>query len=967
MQTTIRTDGAASTAALLSSQQTLSAASTAANTSLSQVSSVSVSLVGNQAPLNTQPVPMPPLRQAEEEFNHAIMRAAQYEGSIENLVRDKVNAQFPTTSDAVKNQIVAQSVEKIAEANQAFEFNHLGNDLLQSPVVEYMSQSFLRRILENVAIAQAKDPSVPVAKKNEDAGIGFLDGWSDDDVKWAEQLNSVLKDPKANARVLTTLAYSHLRVFRDPSRLKMMGDAVNQPLLNAKEANQRLNIFHLHGEGAQPEISTPTTTQPHGWAWLKYADWNTSEVLGNKTGNDFIGSRQNGDPHKGTGFKFQGMQEAMKPAAYHNDAVALKERPEHESGYGGFVINDKTLTTIGDDKPTSVNWRQQNMDKKLPMFAGPSSTTSFMYEVARLLKMPASEAQAFRALLLGWMIQPRDHSFTEIMGALDAYAMEHNDHGAATVDSDGMMAWQARETGNWLGAYEGLITQDIDLPGMEAKTITLNGQEIHLPAIEPVKMSVEEFDQSVTQGKGYPSQYAGSEYLDVLAQAAQSDQEADDTFGLASEKIHYAPQNMNDLKLYNTEQRTMPELPERKPSGLPFIDGVKAEALGNWLEGKSPAQYQQLLSNAASLLAESSQEGSLSNVFRYGERNDVWETFRTVDKSNMLDAQLVLKNKPDHQDALAFLQDVASSKATPAERQQAVLEAIGDDANNQATLINAMLLATTRFYTGNGANIINPGYGDFAPPKNESEMEMRLQSFLKRNQYTSSAERAQAKKEYRQNVDMLQAAIDSPMFERYSGKVWHGCHTSVADAALEKGTGFQFPGFMSTTRAPDVAQSYMAKGALLVINPAPDLGVNIEPISNAEGEREILVPAGTSFTVEQSYTLHLEKGYPPSANTAMKKRIYDAEVAMGSRKPHVTIRITTPEMDKAGLSGQSDPKGEAELADLIDHIKKNPSTMEEQTKVVVLSRESSAPSVNTANADKAATEAFKPMYSGGFV
>jgi len=120
-----------------------------------------------------------------------------------------------------------------------------------------------------------------------------------------------------------------------------------------------------------------------------------------------------------------------------------------------------------------------------------------------------------------------------------------------------------------------LITQDIDLPGMEAKTITLNGQEIHLPAIEPVKMSVEEFDHSVTQGKGYASQYAGSEYLDVLAQAAQSDQEADDTFGLASEKIHYAAQNMNDLKLYNTEQRTMPELPERKPSGQPFIDGVK--------------------------------------------------------------------------------------------------------------------------------------------------------------------------------------------------------------------------------------------------------------------------------------------------------------------------------------------------------------------------------------------------------
>ena len=72
-------------------------------------------------------------------------------------------------------------------------------------------------------------------------------------------------------------------------------------------------------------------------------------------------------------------------------------------------------------------------------------------------------------------------------------------------------------------------------------------------------------------------------------------------------------------------------------------------------------------------------------------------------------------------------------------------------------------------------------------------------------------------------------------------------------------------------------------------------------------------------------------------------------------------------MEKVGLSGQSDPKGEVELADLIDHIKKNPSTMEEQTKVVVLSRESSAPSYSTANADKVAIGAFKPMYSGGFV
>lgn len=96
---------------------------------------------------------------------------------------------------------------------------------------------------------------------------------------------------------------------------------------------------------------------------------------------------------------------------YRRNSLSLSERPEHKSGYGGYAINDKSLTSIGAEQPLVVNWRQQNMDKKLPMFSGPSSTTSYIYEVARLLNLPAAEAQAFRLLLLGWMIQARDHSY----------------------------------------------------------------------------------------------------------------------------------------------------------------------------------------------------------------------------------------------------------------------------------------------------------------------------------------------------------------------------------------------------------------------------------------------------------------------------------------------------------------------------------------------------------------------------
>ncbi|OKB66825.1 hypothetical protein BHU62_09280 [Serratia marcescens] len=65
------------------------------------------------------------LQQAIDEFNKAIARAAQYEGNIENIIRDKVDRLFSNAEKSLKESIVAQAVEKIAEANQVFEFNHL--------------------------------------------------------------------------------------------------------------------------------------------------------------------------------------------------------------------------------------------------------------------------------------------------------------------------------------------------------------------------------------------------------------------------------------------------------------------------------------------------------------------------------------------------------------------------------------------------------------------------------------------------------------------------------------------------------------------------------------------------------------------------------------------------------------------------------------------------------------------------
>lgn len=875
-----------------------------------------------------------PKEKAIAEFNHAVLRAAQYEGNIENSIFDKVNRLFPDADASFKSMVVDQAVDKIGEANQAFEFNHLGNELLEFPAVEYAARSLLRRILEKTAIAQEAKPDFNGMSHSEDAGMGFLAGWSSDKVEWAKQMNALLNESKTNARVLTTLAYHHRHGFRYREHFATLGNNYNASLMANKLANPRLNIFSIADAGAEPQFGPPFTTQPHGWPWLKYVDWNIAPALGDNVQTRFITNRTSSDPHEGTKFKFKGMNEAIKPPPYRRNSLSLSERPSHLSGYGGYAINDKFTTSIGSEQPLVLNWRRQNMDKKLPMFAGPSSTTSLMYEVARLFDLPVEEAQAFRLLMLGWMIQPRDHSFTEIMGAFDAYAMEFDDKGPAVVASDAKMAWQARKSGDWVRAYEDLLTEDIDLPALEAKTIILNGQEVHLPAQEAVHVSPEQFDRFITQGKGYPSQYVSDDYLLKIGKAIAEGQDAEDVSGLASEKILYAPQRMDTLELYNDIPRQLISLPERGAPGTPLLDAGKEAAVIAWLDQLSVEKRAHLLNSAASLLAESTQADSVSNVFHTGGRNDIWNTFLTFPKTNMLAGRMKLDSLKHGEDPFLHLLDRVKEKKTPQARAKALLDAMGGSKENQDILLTGMMLAMTRSYTGNATNLFNPGYGSYAPPKNAWEMEMKLQGRLRENGYNSASQLAQAKDERSKAVELLQAALTSPLFEHYQGPTWHGGHVDLINAAPEKGSQFTFPGFMSTTYDPDTATSYMVKGGVFVVAPGNVQGALVEGISNGSNEKEALFPEGTLFNVEKKYTLHLEPGYPPGMTSMVKKRVFDADVLNGRAVPYTKIRVTTPEM---GSSDQSDSEGERVLEPLINIIKtKGIRSLEPETTVVVL-------------------------------
>ncbi|MFI8415506.1 hypothetical protein ACQKDS_03460 [Serratia sp. NPDC078593] len=58
------------------------------------------------------PTENPKSQQVIDEFNKAIIRAAEYEGNIENVIRNKVDRFFPTAEKSLKESVVALAVEK---------------------------------------------------------------------------------------------------------------------------------------------------------------------------------------------------------------------------------------------------------------------------------------------------------------------------------------------------------------------------------------------------------------------------------------------------------------------------------------------------------------------------------------------------------------------------------------------------------------------------------------------------------------------------------------------------------------------------------------------------------------------------------------------------------------------------------------------------------------------------------------
>ncbi|MCG9579426.1 ADP-ribosyltransferase [Vibrio tubiashii] len=898
-------------------------ASTAAN-QLSQVQSVPVNLTGqNLPPLpkgNHEPVA---LKQVEAEFNKAVMRVAEYEGSVVDSILTKVKQQFPQEAPAMQMHIASTAADKVKAANHSFEMNHLGNKLLTMPAVEYMSQSYLRRVLEN---AEKLENAGVKLHLGDEGGAGFLAGWNtSDDQLWGEQMNKLVNG-KVNARVLTTAGYMFQENFR--LHFDKIADSINTPLWNEKNSpeNARVDIFN----GSSLKKGPPVTVQPHGTAWLKYATWNLTENMGHERHQQIVASRNHDT------YDTSELYKHVEPALYRDESSGLTEREKATPGFSVWEVRDSEVKTVGQDNEVSVNWKKQNLDKGLPMFSGPSSTTSYMYEVVRLLDIPDNEVQSFRAMLLGWMIQGRDHSFTEIMGAFDAYAQEREEGGVATTRGDAKLAWEMRKTKQWETAYENLFTEDINLPAQEAKTVRVKGQEIRLPAIPAVHMTKAEFDRKITGGDGYPSQYASSDNLKVIRDDLSNKGFSTVRSGLAAEKVMYGAYNPVTNALFDSSSEARPvSIPEHAGTDMSaaFFDADKDKAMNDWLSQQSPDEYEKLLDDAASLFAESSQEQSLGHIYtrENSPNNYVLEAFLLDKRTNMLLHSDALNLDNSGESNVSALVKLAGKEATQEARQQAVLGAVGDNRTAQDALIKGMLLAVQRFWTGEPTEAFNPGYSSqYGSPKDDIEFNLRFEGAMRNLKGGPSVDKLDDVREEAIKLrNMLRAAIHSPLFEGTTEPVYRGVSQYVGQEllALKPGEEYKFPGFMSTSREPGVGLDY-ANGAFVVINPPKtgSLGADIVGISKAPAEKEVLVADDTVLQLDKTFTLNITKEIPSTA-TGIRRRQYE----MGLRQAPIKINVMTPD-------GQASPEGEVLLKDVIADIKAKPKAnyFGEPIKVAVL-------------------------------
>eukprot|EP00466_Bigelowiella_natans_P021523 jgi/Bigna1/87550/estExt_fgenesh1_pg.C_210172 len=544
---------------------------------------------------------------------------------------------------------------------------------------------------------------------------------------------------------------------------------------------------------------------------------------------------------------------------------------------------------------TMVSWGQQQIDKNLPMFSGPSSTTSAMYELARILGLSKHEMPFFRLLMLVWMIQGRDHSFTEIMGAFDAYDLAGDENFRLNSqglrdDVDELAGWPARKHGTWHMAFRELI------PGGK---MTLKNLWKVLGA--------------GPHGKCFPDYYYSKEWTDLLLNGFHAEKHQKEPMNvpylisqsscqLAADSVAYCEWDQDSLTLRGGRF----SFSGSKPESANYLDKHQrfqfCKHIGENLLDRENEQHRAARGDLFNLLHLSSAEHSMLTAYSHPTHlNPLYDVFERLTWGSGL-ARAVCQLLPSLEESgrTKKQQEEAREEDNCFYRliddiQRGLISTVSfsekliDHPHAACSLVEGIYLAVIRFYTmGNeGSDVLNAGYfegGGRIPPL---AVRTRATEMFKKKINAARVDPAVVKRllaEREVILRIMQEAVLSPIFFKMrnpaieeeflqakgntaaaaaaaatelspledGSPVWHGCIPSVAQALIRTSAAGQkaaFPGFMSTSYSPTASFPWaMMKGHLLQIEGA-EMAAVLGVVSTAPSEEEALMPEGTLYEV----------------------------------------------------------------------------------------------------------------------
>jgi len=803
------------------------------------------------------------------EYHQAFALAKEYEGSLKGLITKQLKAMGQKDPNVLA-ATASMAASHVTTAFQTFEFQRLGNKLYSWKPVQYIARLLLQRVLTFVqavwAVPNAKPSGFtqqPLAVLGQtEGGIGFV--CPPEDKKGnAAWLNAAF--PKTSARSWTSIAYHTVSVIMRAMNAEQLATlakgapkAINGPLLAKKSKLLRCNIF---SDKSNP-LHFPLTTQPPGWPWLKYYSWNKLPLTHGKSVR-FIETK------KDSATKCMIPPTALHPPTDDLEAACGRWTP----GTDLWAVENGVLpdpSKLG--KKTGVDWTQQLRDKGLVALAGPSSTTSAMMEYARLLNFDAHELELYRLLMVVWMVQARDHSYSEIFGAFDAYHWASTRKFGTPVAGDSSMAWHMRVSKKWHEAYNKLLpAAKYELPAIPAfkgKLTPTDDAELEVPGFDKVTVDPAELNELLTGKKDescYPSYYGERPWLEkLIAYNTAQDHSSvkspleEDECGLLNERIDYCSVDIETYGISNVAPLKLsprPKVPESRMQGPGYLDKDQFAAFGTYLHGR--ADKQKLLTHAVEWLTLAFAAESVAETrVLAGHINPIYEIFVAESATANL-GDVLCDVAPDMKDdpktaiggtcVYAIIDAIQHKKlAVPA----FVATLMKPEHKDAATAFFAGLsLAAVRLYTQEGDSVINFEYGSSKP---NDKPEIQFETLMKKKGYSLKAIPL-LKKEGAILLELIKVAIASPLFPKKNTVTWHGVQEPALESAIASigkqwnFPGFKVPGVMSTSYDLTSAAGYaVAKDATLQIN-ANAMGAFIEDLSAAPGEREVIYPPDVKF------------------------------------------------------------------------------------------------------------------------